>query len=437
MRVPDLARRLLDRASGLRRDRFFRRLAALSGGVAAGQLFLALSTPLLTRLYTPEDFGVFAVVIAILAMFNGVANLRLETSIPVCRAETLPAALAANFLAAAGTGFLLALGTAVAAPPLPPDVDPAIRDSLRLVPAIALLTALAQPFIYLHVRRGEFRIYGLVRMARLVSQGLGQIALGFTGLRHLGLTLGYGIGPLFALALLLRHGARELASLRRVGLADIRAYVREHWRHPLYLMPAAVLFEAVQFLPAVLLAAIFSPTAAGFFALSQRVLGLPVRFLSQSAGQVLLGEAAEVSGRELARRVRRIARQFALLGTAIILPMVLVGSSGWEFLFGEGWGKAWIFVLALSPMYGLRFVTETVANMFIVTNTQHFRFASSVALMAITLFSFLTAPSLGLGPVGATALYSLGCSVIYAAQLLVILSFSADRAKSADPPGGR
>ncbi len=428
------ARRLCARVSGLRRDRFFRRLATLSGGVAAGQLFLALATPLLTRLYTPEDFGVFAVIIAILAMFNSVSSMRLETSLPICRPETLAAGLATTLLLAVCSVALLTLGLILAQfLLLPPTVGTAMREALWTVPIAALLGALALPFTYLRIRQGDFRTYGMSRMARLVSQGSAQIVFGFAGMTRLGLSLGYAVGPGVALLFLLRGTGRELRRLTEVGRRQIGDYLREHWRYPLYMMPAAVLFEAVQFLPAVLLAAIFSPTAAGFFALSQRVLGLPVRFLSRSAGQVLLGEAAQAPGREIARRVRDIVRQFTLLGILIILPMVAIGSGGWEFLFGERWGRAWAFVFALSPMYLLRFVTETVSNMFIITNKQHLRFVSSVALLAITLFSFLTAPHLGIGPLAATVLYSLGCSIVYAAQLVVILSLSEAHGKSSEP----
>jgi len=434
MRLPTLARRVSGHITDLRQDRFFRRLAMLSGGVAAGQLFLALSTPLLTRLYTPEDFGVFAVIIAILAMFNSVSSMRLETSLPVCRPETLVTGLATTLSLAVCTVALLTLGIAVTEFfLLPPTVGPELRKALWVVPIAALLGALALPLVYLRIRRGDFRTYGLARLTRLVSQGSGQIVFGFAGMTQLGLPLGYALGPGASLFLLLRGAGAEMQQIMRVELRQVGAYIREHWRHPLYMMPAAILYEAVQFLPAVLLAAVFSPAAAGFFTLSQRVLGLPVRFLSQSAGQVLLGEASEASRGELSRRVRVIVRQFFFLGILIILPMVLIGSDGWEFLFGERWGKAWTFVFALSPMYLLRFVTETISNMFIITNTQHFRFASSVALFAITLSSFLAAPYLGLGPVAATVLYSLGCSIVYAAQLLVILSLSDSYGKPSEP----
>ncbi len=435
MRLTILAKQVSGHFTEFRKDRFFRRLAMLSGSTAAGQLFLVLSTPVLTRLYGPADFGVFAVIVAILAMFNGISSLRLETSIPVCRSEMLPAAIATNFLVIIVTTLLLTVGVIATEIFLPPHkIGSALRESLWVVPVIALFTALTQPFIHLNVRWGSFGIYSMVRMARPVSQGVGQIVFGLIGPVHLGLTLGYGVGPLFSLILLLRHGTRELLTIREVKVHDICAYIREHRRHPFYLAPSSVIYQAVQFLPAALLATIFSPAAAGFFTLSQRVLGLPIRFLSNSASQVLLGEVGEASRSEISRRVKTITWQFTVFGIAIILPMVMIGRSSWEFLFGERWGAAWGFVAVLSPMYILRFVTETVSSMFILTNTQYIRLVSSITLLAITMFSFLMAPSMNIGPLAATAIYSIGCSIVYAAQLLVIRSLSVRYAKPQKPP---
>lgn len=407
------------RLTRLSQDRFFRRLALLSGGIAAGQLFLALSTPLLTRLYAPEAFGVFAVIVAILTMFNSVSSMRLEVSLPVCRPETLITGLAACLLLAVCMVALLILGIVASEFfLLPPTVGGEIRLALWTVPIAALPAALALPLIYLRVRRGDFRTYGLVRMARLISQGSGQIAFGLAGITQLGLSLGYALGPSTALLLLLRGAGGDVRQVMRVRLRQIGAYVREHWRHPVYMTPAALLHEAAQSLPAVLLAAVFSPAAAGFFALSQRILGLPIRFLSQSAAQVLLGEASQASPGEFSKRVRNITRQFALLGTAIVLPMVIIGSDGWEFLFGKRWGEAWSFVAILSPMYILRFVAEATSNILIIATAQYVRLISAITLSISTAASFFIAPHMGFDYVATAAFYSVLCSFTYIGQLI-------------------
>ena len=52
-------------------------------GSGFGQLLVLVASPLLTRLYTPEDFGVLGVFSALLMMFGIAVSLRYELAIPL------------------------------------------------------------------------------------------------------------------------------------------------------------------------------------------------------------------------------------------------------------------------------------------------------------------------------------------------------------------
>ena len=65
----------------LPKSRFARNVAVVSAGSAMGQGLLIVSAPLLTRLYTPADFGVLAVYVSIVSILVVVASLRYEMAI--------------------------------------------------------------------------------------------------------------------------------------------------------------------------------------------------------------------------------------------------------------------------------------------------------------------------------------------------------------------
>ena len=69
-RLKALINRLLPRAS------FARSVGVLAGGTAAAQAIVVLVQPVITHLYTPEDFSVLAVYSSILGIVAGVACLR-------------------------------------------------------------------------------------------------------------------------------------------------------------------------------------------------------------------------------------------------------------------------------------------------------------------------------------------------------------------------
>ncbi len=71
----------------LLRHGFIRSVGVLVGGTAAAQVLMVLVLPLLTRLYTPDDFSVLAVYASILGIVTIAACLRMEIAIPLPQHE--------------------------------------------------------------------------------------------------------------------------------------------------------------------------------------------------------------------------------------------------------------------------------------------------------------------------------------------------------------
>ena len=53
---------------------FIKNILELATGTSIAQFIPILISPILTRIYTPEDFGLFALFIAITVMFGSIAN---------------------------------------------------------------------------------------------------------------------------------------------------------------------------------------------------------------------------------------------------------------------------------------------------------------------------------------------------------------------------
>ena len=63
----------------LPKGRLIRAVALLVTGSAFGQLLVLVASPLLTRLYSPDDFGVLGVFSALLGLFGTAVCLRYES----------------------------------------------------------------------------------------------------------------------------------------------------------------------------------------------------------------------------------------------------------------------------------------------------------------------------------------------------------------------
>ncbi len=69
----------------LPKGRLGRAVAVLVTGTAFGQLIVLAASPLVTRLYTPADFGVLGVFSAFLGILGIAVTLRYELAIPLPR----------------------------------------------------------------------------------------------------------------------------------------------------------------------------------------------------------------------------------------------------------------------------------------------------------------------------------------------------------------
>jgi len=76
-------------------NEFARNVVTLITGTAVAQAIPVAISPILTRLYSPEDFGVLALFIAITSIISVFATLRFEIAIPQAKHSRDAAAVTA------------------------------------------------------------------------------------------------------------------------------------------------------------------------------------------------------------------------------------------------------------------------------------------------------------------------------------------------------
>jgi O-antigen/teichoic acid export membrane protein len=412
-------------------------MTLLSGGTFLGQAILMLSSPLLTRLYTPAEFGALAVFTALASMLIVGMALRYEFAVPVCRDEEDALGMVA-VSAIAVTALALLLGLLVLA-----LGDPLARllglhghpGLLWLLPPVLWLWGLTLPLSGWSIRRGSFRLQAAGNVAQFAAQASAQLGLGVLGVGGGGLVVGYSLGPVARLAFLLRAlGAEDRRRLRRLPLARLRALARAHWRYPVFSSSSSVLQSASQMLPAVLVAALYGPAAAGLFGLTQRVLGAPVRMLGEAASQVFLGEIARLEGAALHRLFRRTALLFLAAGLVGATPFLLAGPGLFALVFGESWREAGTLVQLLVPLYVARFIVVPVSQTLNVTGRQHLHLTASTLNVLALAGSFGAGAALALPMTTTVLLYSAGSTAAFLFYLAAAWRAARLAARAPAPP---
>lgn len=375
-----------------------------------------MSAPILTRLYTPEDFGLFAVFSAFAAITAVVIGLRYELSIPLEQDDQIAAALVAGVgLTSVSISLLACLllwlwGAWLAALLGVPELAPLFW----LLPPCMMLWGLGNALSFWSIRQGTFRLNGINRMAQYGAQASGQLVFGVAALGGTGLILGYALGYLTRFVhLLVALPRADLRAFCRPSPAEVWQGLRYYWRYPAFSASSSILQSSCNMLPAVMVAALYGPAMAGFYALAQRVVALPFRLLSDAASQVFLGEIRSRDHKGMLRLFKRTVGLFVGLGVLGLLPLAAVAPWLFAIVFGEAWRETGTILQLLTPLYLVRFVVTPVSQALNALQRQDLHLAAALMNGVAFAASFTIGWQLSLDYQWTIGLFSAGSSMAF------------------------
>ena len=404
-------------------SRFAWNVFVMLAGTIAGQSISLLLSPVLTRLFSPSQFGYLSVYSAVLLIVGVMAMLGLELAIPIVATEIECANLLALCgLALVGTTAL----TAVVAWLITDHALTAMSlDALTSYRWLLPLGFACLGGYYLMVAvatwAGAFKDIARTRISQGLTGPVSQIIFGLLGGGTPGLVIGYVIGQSSGTALLfLRVVMRQRALLAAVTWDGVRAAARRYAHFPLFASWSRVLEQAgAGTILFVLFSACYSPEIAGFMFLSDRVIARPLLMVSSSLLQVFTGEAGRAVNGDpmmLRRRFYQVVPLQALFAACWILFANLV--AGWAFplLFGAEWAAAIPYLHALSLAYLGLTVLHPVS-----TTLQMLEHQALAAVWQICRLGLVVAAVLVPWHLGASAVDALWISSIVQAGCVLVM----------------
>ena len=212
------------------------------------------------------------------------------------------------------------------------------------------------------VRRRDFATIGTTKITQGALQAGSQVVFGIFQPGAIGLIVGQIVGSSAGLLRLWRRIRQQDPHIfDGISSHGLVATAHAYRRFPLYSAPAVLLDSATGAMPMFFIAAQFGPTSAGLFTLVQRVLTMPFALLTVNLGQLVFGDLAELRRSDptsLMLIFRRRLLQVAILGLALILPLLFIVPLLLPRIFGERWTAASLYFLILAPMTYAGFVSS-------------------------------------------------------------------------------
>lgn len=337
---------------------------AIMGGTAAGQALAVLVTPILSRQYSPADFGVLAIVTALAVTLGTTAALRYELAIPLPESDADAHALVrAGFaISCALTAFTTVGAFAFASEISGLFQDQALAAFIPVVPLVAFSFATFRLLNQWALRQQRYAATARRNFLQSVSTVAIQLLAGWRGLGAGGLVLGLGGGQTIGAASLTIGSGLFRRGLRR---SSPKVVLWRYRRFAYFLAPAGLVNALGVYVPLLMIAAWYGTTSAGHLGFTQRILGLPLALIGQAVAQVYLSELA-FSRREgvtdEARLFRQASLRLAFVAAAGALVLLVAGPWIFETIFGPQWTVSGEFARALAVSVCVQLVAVPVSQ---------------------------------------------------------------------------
>jgi O-antigen/teichoic acid export membrane protein len=382
---------------------FVKNFAVMLSGNGLALVIPFLIAPLISRIYTPEDFAGFELFVKIAALIAVVSALRFELAIIIPKEEEEASSLVKLSVK------LVLITTLVAAFAIIPFREVIgmklgnsdLPDLLWLLPLMVFGTGIYHVLTQYALRLKRFNRLSSTKISgALTNNGFKYIA-GLSAPIALSLVWGQIIGVLVPIVDFLR-----IKSIRREVFGAFKQKVsskelfRKYRDFPLVSASHGFFDEGQKTLLLFIISAYYGEMVLGLFAFGLRYVRVPLQVFGVSLSQVLNEKWARQLDSEHQIKTEVVKTGFFLFGIGII-PFALLfffGEELFAFVFGSDWTRAgeyseimavWLFLnFIISPMSFLPVLLKRQRKNFLIAIVGNVITLSVVFGMAIAEYDF-------------------------------------------------
>ncbi|HDH1165785.1 TPA: type 8 capsular polysaccharide synthesis protein Cap8K [Staphylococcus aureus] len=365
-------------------------LMILSSGIA--QVILIITTPIITRLYSPTEFGEFTIFSNIAMILIPIINARYDLLIVNTKNDR-----SANILSQ--ISFLISLLILLILIPifaisawLYPNF---ILDFIFII-VMLFLVSLTNIFTnYLNKER-KYKVLSLINVFRAGSMALLQIIFGLLALGSLGLIIGFSLSYIAGITLGYKTFKKHFNIVR--DKEETKALFLENKNQLVYSTPSILLnslsFSVVVFFIGIL----YTNTEVGIYGMAIRVLGIPVTIISLGLSKIFMQQANDyyIEYGNFRNLLLKFSSILVIVSIILYVPLYLFSEELVNILLGHSWVDAITVIKIVIPLFVIRLIVSTVSLSVIVLQKQQLELILQALFLIGTTATFVISKMLNL-----------------------------------------
>jgi O-antigen/teichoic acid export membrane protein len=375
---------------------FVKNTFVLTMGTGIGQFIALLASPILTRFYTPSDFGLFAVFTAIVSILLIITTGQYELAITLPKKDDNAILLVIStwFIGTINCSLLFLLAILLKNPILNIFNLTKLPWVIILIPVAVFIYTIYQPIYYLFIRNKNFKLIAITHIISIVSTIFLQIFIYFTPFKSYGLIIPFFISTaivfLFLLFILIKNKQLKFNYSSSSNFKkSIKSLLVRYKDFPIFNMPSLLINIFANQLPNLLFNNFFSSAITGYYTLTNRVLSSPTSLISKSILDVFK-ERASRDYRETGSCRNIYIKTLKALVLSSIVPFIILFFTSpifFPIIFGEKWIEAGKYAQILSILFFFRFIISPLTYIFIIAEKQKTNFLLQTILLVISFLS--------------------------------------------------
>jgi lipopolysaccharide exporter len=388
---------------------FFENVLKLVSASIISQILGVILLPIVTRLYSPADFGIFQLFISLTSIIVILAPMSYQFALMLPKTDEdafnilILSILCSIFIAIGASllfwGFSSTIFAALNAPLL--------SQYLIFFPILVLVQSLFSIQNYWLMRSKQFGIISFAQVANSISTKVAQITIGVISASPFGLLLGVVLGYSSGNMLMANIARNDKHLLSSLNFSRMRKLAGDYIKFPLYTTGSLLMNEISFQIAPFFLAFFFSPIIVGYYSLAHIAVNLPSGLIGRATQQVFFQRVSEeknISG-DVKNIVAEVYRRLISIGLFPILVLMVISENLFIVFFGENWYFAGIYAKILAPYIFLAFLSYPLSSLFATLERQEVGFRYQAAILASRFGALLIGGLLG-DPIYALILFS-------------------------------
>jgi O-antigen/teichoic acid export membrane protein len=325
-------------------------------GTGVSQVIIALSLPLVTRIYSVSEVGTSALVVSVFSSLSIIGCLRYEIAIPLPLEQEQGNKLVwLSILISFATTFLIT-GSVILLSFFGPDLKDLNHIGYSIIPIYFLSVCLLNIANMATIRRENYGRHSRSRLLMAVVQVPAQVILGVMGADASGLLIGYAAGNLVAAAYLL-YEWKILTVFSRPRKSELMTIAQIYKGFPLHTSLASLLNTLTLEAPLIYFGIKYSTSRAGYVGMVQTIIAVPLSLVTSSIGLAIYGEwgKGRVESNQERLKLRQdaiwLVKRCAIVAVAYFLTAALFAQFLSVPIFGIDWQGLPKYIFTIGPFY--------------------------------------------------------------------------------------